>query len=152
MRENKLRVWDEEAEIFVYSSEEDENYFWLFENGRLQVMRRTSEFEYVEGIAVAEYPSAEEIDSELEQYSGFKDSKDVEIYEENIVRVTLSSGRKIKAVIKFTDGCFEIQAKDPEFRTRSEYHSKRDYLKCYTVNHAVEVIGSIRENPELLEG
>ncbi len=91
------------------------------------------------------------LNSVVEMYTGLKDSKGVEIYEGDPVRVTLSSGRKIKAVIKFTDGCFEVEAKDPEFRTRSEYHSKRDYLKCYTVNHAVEVIGSIRENPELLE-
>ena len=84
-REIRFRVWDEEAEIFVYSSEEDENYFWLFENGRLQVMRRTSELEYVEGIAVAEYPSAEEIDSEIEQYIDINDSEGVEIYEKDIM-------------------------------------------------------------------
>lgn len=67
--ETIFRVWDEETEEFAYSNKEDDNYFWFFENGQFKVMRRTSDLEYIDGIAVAEYPSAEEIDSKIELFS-----------------------------------------------------------------------------------
>lgn len=38
-----------------------------------------------------------------------------------------------------------------EIEQRSEGDATRDYLKCHTCNHAVEVIGNIHENPELLK-
>ena len=83
---------------------------------------------------------------EYEQYTGLKDKNGKEIYENDICNVKLADGRTVMADIKMTDGCWELDFMFPIGR----YGQDRDYLKCHTVNHAVEIIGNIHENPELL--
>ena len=79
--------------------------------------------------------------------TGLKDRTGKEIYEGDKCSVTLSTGRKVNAFVAFVDGCFELQFVSPIENGRYNY---MDYLKCHTVNLAVEVIGNIYESPELM--
>lgn len=82
------------------------------------------------------------------QYSGFKDKNDVEIYEGDIVECHVLSASKwhfYLGKIQFVDGCFEVKLK-------AAYPLRREYLKCFVANHAIEIKGNIHENPELIAG
>ena len=83
----------------------------------------------------------------LMQFTGKKDSEGKEIYEEDVVDVLLADSRQVKGVIKFIDGCFDIDF----MAIIRRYGQDRDYLKCYTVNHAVKIMGNIYENEDLLK-
>lgn len=76
--------------------------------------------------------------------TGLIDRNGKDIYEGDIVECWFEYSRTFKAKIIFQDGCFEIQepqGKDGVFR---------DYLKYFTCDNAVSVIGNIYENPKLL--
>lgn len=72
---------------------------------------------------------------ELMQYTGLKDTNGVKIFEGDIVEF---SGDEI-GVIKYTGGCFEIEA---DGFTETFYYNRYSY--------EVEVNGNIYENPEFL--
>ena len=73
---------------------------------------------------------------ELMQYTGLKDKNGVKIFEGDIVEF---DGDEI-GVIKYTDGCFEIEA---DGFTETFYYNRYGY--------EVEVIGNIYEDKELLK-
>jgi len=80
------------------------------------------------------------------EYTELKDNTGKQIYEDDIVRIYRPGIiETLLAVVKFNDGCFDIES-------ISKATLGRDYLKVYTANHAVKVIGNIHDNPELLEG
>ena len=85
---------------------------------------------------------------ELMQCTGLKDKNGQEIYGSDICKVINSKGVKFIAVAVFVDGCWELHSKTSNLCGLNPY---RDYLKCYTCNHEIEVIGNIHENLELLE-
>jgi len=82
------------------------------------------------------------------QFTGLLDKNGKEIYEGDRCRVMQADGHTINAVVVFVDGCFELHFVSPVII--DGLYRDRDYLKCSIVNHAVEVIGNIHENPELL--
>lgn len=69
----------------------------------------------------------------LMQYTGLKDKNGVEIYEGHIVETPSS---KTKYLVDYVEGCFVGRIKH------------REYTNLYK---ALEVIGNVYENPELLE-
>ena len=67
------------------------------------------------------------------------------------VTVWGSDGISINAEILFQDGCFNVQFKNPVYDKLLDTMRVRDYLKVYTSMHSIKVIGTIHNNPELLE-
>jgi len=82
----------------------------------------------------------------LEQYTGLKDKNGKKIYEGDRCNILISSGEYAIAHVVYCDGCFELWFIHPI--VIAERYETRDYLKCFVVNHAVEVIGNIHENME----
>ena len=101
------------------------------------------EREFIGPIGIVEWDKRES-----QQYTDLKDNQNKPIYEGDVAKVNLADGRNVLAVIEFIDGCFELNFTAIVGR----YGQDRDYLKCFTINHAVLIIGNIYENPGLLEG
>lgn len=138
--ENKIRkqfrIYDEENELMIYLGsalsicnhwDKDLKAFYLDERDYLSYIDKDTYFML---------------------FTGFIDNNKKEIYEWDIVKVKNSTGKIIKGVVKFIDGCFDIEFLD--FIWINGIYKKRDYLKCWIVNYAVEIIGNICQNKELL--
>lgn len=83
-------------------------------------------------------------DAVLMEYTGLRDKNGAEIWEGDIVKISIPPLiGDIIAIVKFNDGCFDVES-------ISISTQGKDYLKCYTVNHAVEKLGNIFDNPDLL--
>ena len=82
-------------------------------------------------------------------FTSLKDCEGKEIYANDQVSVKLANGSKENGTIEFIDGCFDIVFDIPV--EIDLFYKHRDYLKCFTINHAVKIIGNLTENPELME-
>jgi len=51
--------------------------------------------------------------------------------------------------VEFRDDCFEVYFNKPYVR-RAGFPLHRDYVKCFVINDAIEVIGNVYDNSELL--
>jgi uncharacterized phage protein (TIGR01671 family) len=87
--------------------------------------------------------------SKSNQYTGLKDKHEKEIYEGDYCKLINANGFTGYGYVQFNDGCFDILFKEPLYSCRAYHH--RDYLKCWTVNYAIEIIGTIHDNPEMME-
>ncbi len=137
----KVRCWDEEAETMFYSDKSYDDHFFEFnDKGVLKCFRID---ESAGTLEEPPQPYSTELENDPELLTILKDKNGKEIYESDVCNVFLASGRVVVAMVKFNDGCFDLIFTNV---TRS-----RDYLKCHTVNQAVEIIGNIHENPDLLK-
>jgi hypothetical protein len=74
------------------------------------------------------------------QFSTLYDNLNQNIFTKDMVAVKDAAGVQHIGVVQFVDGCFEIKFNHP-FMIDGQFKD-RDYLKCYTANHAVMVIGN----------
>lgn len=124
MRELKFRAWSKRCEEYI----EDvihEGTSWLEAEG----------YDYVN---VSEIFGGDEFI--VEQYTGLKDKNGEPIYEGDIVKYAWTRCNYIVAYRKY-DASFVLENDDREEIILFQYNRQNDY----------EVIGTIHENPELLE-
>ena len=83
------------------------------------------------------------------QYITLKDKNGVEIYDSDIVEVDTTGinyqPEIIKGVVKFIDGCFTVEFEKPVYDVVLKYNRARLYVKCFSGNKAIKVIGNIYE-------
>lgn len=69
-----------------------------------------------------------------------------EIYVGDIVEVKSASVggmRRISGVVEVIDGCFDVVFDVPVYDSILKFNRERQYVKCFSVNHAIKVIGNI---------
>ena len=69
-----------------------------------------------------------------------------EIYAGDIVDVktaTMNCFKTIRGVVKIIDGCFDVVFDTPVYDDYLKCNRPKLYVKCFSVNHAIEVIGNI---------
>ena len=85
------------------------------------------------------------------QYTGLKDKNGKEIYEGDILEHMRHNGNSSNFLIHYTDERLEWTAHDEALHYGGT--SLRSYFRIATTGgNAVEIIGNIFENPELVEG
>ncbi|MGM5473808.1 YopX family protein [Bacillus pumilus] len=134
MREIKFRAFEEHSQRMFY-------------NVQSGIYMDPDEFESFNDIlGLARY--------KVMQFTGLKDKNGDEIYEGDTVRLRNESGFTSLGEVQFSDGCFEVkfQCGLAVFNgARHQYTKYRDYVKVFASNHAIEVVGNIYQNPDLLE-
>lgn len=79
--------------------------------------------------------------------------KGKEIYKDDVVEIKAIGlnyeNKTIRGVVKFVDGCFEVEFSEPIYDMSLKTYRQRLYVKCFIVNNHIKVIGNTHE-PELL--
>ena len=140
--ELKFRVWDIPCREYLIrekailgNSEKRDSYIYIY---RSTVDNSSNTLEWM-------------IDDkecfDIEQFSGFSDNNGKDIYAGDWCDVVFADGTHCHAEVSFVDACFELHFVSPV--VVNKYYTDRDYLKCYVINHAVEIIGNKHESPPL---
>lgn len=92
------------------------------------------------------------IPSSIGEFIGLSDKIKTKIYEGDRVEVDITginyNTGKTTGVVKSIDGCFTVEFDIPTYDIVLKCKRPRLYVKCFTVNHAIKVIGNIHDNPE----
>lgn len=122
----KFRAWTEEGEVMYYD-------VYPFEDDTLLLS--------YDEIGFDEVPASEFI---LMQSTGLKDKNDIEIFDGDIVKFTITNGFYYVVdeygAVTYNQGAFFIVKNFAE------------YLISYVYTDEIKVVGNIYENHELLEG
>ena len=141
MRELKFRAYDREAEEFIYSDKEYDDYFFEFKDSKLKAFA----IREVPG-SIDEPPGVEAVEIEdPQQFIGLHDKKKYEIYEGDIIRSVCSCG-------ECPDSVWEVRFKEAHFiAVDVDGDSTFDEPLYQLQAMDIEIIGNIYENPELLK-
>lgn len=152
-REIKFRAFDNDESTMkmVYSDNEKDNAGYYFDiTDKVKCLVDCCHCDST-GYEIDDW---EPLDNIME-FTGLKDKKDKEIYENDIVKCSsLGISEKpgiIIGVVKQIDGCFTVVFNKPVYDAISKCYRKNLYVKCFVVNDDIEIIGNIYETPELLE-
>ena len=96
-------------------------------------------------IKFGEYESRNQTTS-LELKYPKNDNNGNEIYAGDVVEVTSAAMgclKTINGVVKIIDGCFDVVFDTPIYDDFLKCNRPKLYVKCFSVNHAIKVIGNI---------
>ena len=133
-REIKFRVWDDVNQYYFYNVA-------IYPDNVVGVQRHNIESEMLKAEYGATHWTELGENVIIEQYTGLKDKNGKEIYEGDIVKYDCTGCNYIVVYRKY-DASFVLENDDREEIVLFQYNRQNDY----------EVIGTIHENPELLEG
>ena len=140
----KFRAWDKTRNIYGqvvgmnFPYNENDNQFPEGHKGRLSLFNVKNEYDCgFWGIWIEK--------ADLEQSSGFKDRNEKEIYQGDRVKVDGATGRSWLGTVELTDGCFSVEYDEMQNDRGDGIAHPRLYVKCFVVNHAIEVVGNIHE-------
>ena len=128
MRDIKFRVWDNERNAMLNSKSVDIDFF----EGKIEITSDTIRYDEVYTDEIKDF--------ELMQYTGVKDKNGREIYEGDIITITLDTGNVITGSVGMNNGQWSIKYYDRYYSLVSIWYEMQP-----------EVIGNIYENSELLE-
>ena len=155
-----FRAWDEEAEIYVYSNKQYDDYFFEFKDGELCAFKIVETLGTIYEplyIQIKNTPSREAIELEpVEQFTMQKDSDNKLIFESDIIQ---SKSKIIRILSNIPTGKFSIETYevkwDQEEARWGRYRKGRFELlsgiKQEFMSKWYKIIGNTNENPELLE-
>lgn len=158
-REIKFRVFNEFSDIHNKMLVVNQLSWQKHEDGIVRAhFKGSSEFGSHEGVCsgFGKADFSEDYGWKLMQYTGLKDSNNVEIYEGDIVSGYIpDSEREINlpiGVVKFDEGQFGIFI-NSRYRKSSAflYDEYLGDLATCALNGSIEVIGNIYENPTMIE-
>ena len=127
MRDIKFRVWDNERNAMLNSKSVDIDFF----EGKIEITSDTIRYDEVYTDEIKDF--------ELMQYIGVKDKNGREIYEGDIITITLDTGNVITGSVGMNNGQWSIKYYDRYYSLVSIWYEMQP-----------EVIGNIYENPELI--
>lgn len=128
MRDIKFRVWDNERNAMLNSKSVDIDFF----EGKIEITSDTIRYDEVYTDEIKDF--------ELMQYIGLEDKNGREIYEGDIITITLDTGNVITGSVGMNNGQWSIKYYDRYYSLVSIWYEIKP-----------EVIGNIYENSELLE-
>ena len=127
MRDIKFRVWDNERNAMLNSKSVDIDFF----EGKIEITSDTIRYDEVYTDEIKDF--------ELMQYIGLEDKIGREIYEGDIITITLDTGNVITGSVGMNNGQWSIKYYDRYYSLVSIWYEIKP-----------EVIGNIYENPELI--
>lgn len=154
-RELKFKIWDKEQKKFLEINWEGENT--RHTKGKANICYSDRVYVTLSGY-VNEDGWPYEVDADILQYTGLKDKNGKEIYEKDIVKVTINN-KTFNAWIVFEMGSFMIANDDITYYIDDNWN---DNVKCLSELaweqeefedriYCLEVIGDTYQNIDLIE-
>ncbi|EJT6491914.1 YopX family protein [Clostridium perfringens] len=155
IRDIKFKIWDKEQKKFLEINWEDEDT--RHTKGKANICYSDRVYVTLNGY-VDEDGWPYEVDADILQYTGLKDKNGKEIYEKDIVKVTINN-KTFNAWIVFEMGSFMIANDDITYYIDDNWN---DNVKCLSELaweqeefedriYCLEVIGNTYQNIDLIE-